>query len=44
MTKDKLIDSSIPELQWEQLEIPGLFDQLPEPLKEAEEGDENKDN
>ncbi len=44
MTKDKLIDSSMPELQWEQLEIPGLFEQLPEPLDEAEEDDENKNN
>ncbi|WP_277879354.1 hypothetical protein [Coleofasciculus sp. FACHB-712] len=44
MTKDTLINSSTPEFQWEQLEIPGLFAQIQEPLDEAEEDDENKDN
>jgi hypothetical protein len=38
------MDSSTPEPQWEQLEIPGLFEQLPNPSDETEEGDKTKND
>jgi hypothetical protein len=37
------MDSLTAELQWEQLEIPGLFEQLPNLANESEEDDETED-
>jgi hypothetical protein len=39
---DSVKDSQ--ESSWEQLEIPGLFEQLPNPPNDAEESDETKNN